>query len=208
LNQYTNLIHTLDDKVDNIGPWIWLKTDVGAWDGPKENWEQSHKKLILEHVPGRKLCIQAGGCLGMYPRLLSDIFHWVYTFEPDQHNFFCLAQNCQKDRIIKFQAALGAEPKRTGLNRLSEKNVGMHTIQDGDEFPVMTIDSFDYPTVDFIQLDIEGYEVEALNGAMKTIEKYKPVIMVESPRDKIADMLAPFGYKLVARSFSDGFYKV
>ena len=34
--------------------------------------------------------------------------------------------------------------------------------------------------IDLIKIDVEGMEVDVLNGALKTIEKNKPVIVIES----------------------------
>jgi hypothetical protein len=45
--------------------------------------------------------------------------------------------------------------------------------------PTIIIDDLNLPGCDLIQLDIEGYELNALLGAVKTIKKYKPVLCVE-----------------------------
>ena len=44
---------------------------------------------------------------------------------------------------------------------------------------VTSIDAMDLPRLDFFKLDVEGYEVPALLGAYKTIEKHRPWIWVE-----------------------------
>jgi hypothetical protein len=53
---------------------------------------------------------------------------------------------------------------------------------------VITIDSMDLPGCDFLKLDIEGYECQALRGAIDTIKKYRPWIWIEynmAGKDKI-----------------------
>ena len=42
-----------------------------------------------------------------------------------------------------------------------------------------TIDSFNFQNVDYIKLDIQGYELPALHGAKNTILKHKPTINIE-----------------------------
>ena len=42
-----------------------------------------------------------------------------------------------------------------------------------------TIDSFDFKSVNFIKMDIQGSEVMALAGAKKTIKKSRPIIFIE-----------------------------
>jgi hypothetical protein len=44
---------------------------------------------------------------------------------------------------------------------------------------VVSIDDMALPRLDFFKLDVEGYEVPALLGAYKTIEKHRPWIWVE-----------------------------
>lgn len=65
--------------------------------------------------------------------------------------------------------------------------------------------------IDFMSLDIEGYEVEALKGL--DLSKYKPtVIVVESDSEKhqqmIEEMLVPFGYKMILKYRENIFYSV
>jgi FkbM family methyltransferase len=52
-----------------------------------------------------------------------------------------------------------------------------------------------------IHLDVEGYEKEALLGAMRTIERFRPMIILESvPRASwVEEHLAPFGYRVQGR---------
>jgi len=43
----------------------------------------------------------------------------------------------------------------------------------------MTLDELNLPRVDFIKIDIEGMEMEALAGARETIKKYRPILLIE-----------------------------
>jgi hypothetical protein len=43
----------------------------------------------------------------------------------------------------------------------------------------ITIDSMNLPRLDFLKLDIEGFELNAIRGAKETIKKYKPYLWVE-----------------------------
>ena len=44
---------------------------------------------------------------------------------------------------------------------------------------ITSIDAMDLPGLDFFKLDVEGYEVPALTGAINTIKKYRPWLWVE-----------------------------
>ncbi len=63
----------------------------------------------------------------------------------------------------------------------------------------ITIDALSLPRVDFIKLDIEGMELEALAGAQVTIERSRPIVLVESikaGREPLRAHLAERGYKV------------
>ena len=108
-------------------------------------------------------------------------------------------------------AALGDARGKAGLSR-DESNIGAHYIVDGEEFTVMRIDDLRLPSCDLICLDIEGYELNALKGGVKTIEKFKPTIVCEdkglslrygSREGDIAEFLAHFGYRPIAKLHRD-----
>jgi len=44
---------------------------------------------------------------------------------------------------------------------------------------ITSIDAMTLPRLDFFKLDVEGYEVPALTGALTTIKKHRPWIWVE-----------------------------
>lgn len=199
-----------DESVDGISRWLWPQDDHGAWTGPKDDWEQSHKDKILKYVNNFDIVVQAGGNCGMYPRLLSDMFKVVYTFEPEPLNFFCLVNNCQKSNIIKLNAALGDKHSMIRVLLHDNSNVGMHTVEENETcfIPQLMIDDLHLFKCDLIMLDIEGYEIHALKGAEKTIKNFKPVIFCERPTDNIMEYLSGFGYSPVDISKMDTIFIV
>ena len=54
-------------------------------------------------------------------------------------------------------------------------------------------------TIDFIKIDVEGHELEVLQGARETLLKYKPTIFIETFPDKktkVHEYLTNLGYRL------------
>jgi FkbM family methyltransferase len=43
----------------------------------------------------------------------------------------------------------------------------------------LALDDFNFPRVDFIKIDVEGMELEAIEGARKTIEASRPILLIE-----------------------------
>lgn len=62
--------------------------------------------------------------------------------------------------------------------------------------------------VDFIKIDVEGYEPAVLRGALRTLERFRPALLIEiedrhlekfrATSATIVDLLAPHGYRMDA----------
>lgn len=194
-------------EIEGEGNWMWPAPDDGAWKGPSEEWVTSHRDGYIEFCRGREVVVQAGGNCGLYPKLFAKYFKRVYTFEPDALNFHCLVNNCQEDNIIKINAALGDTNKLVGINNGCKVNTGAYTINEKGYIPTFTIDQLALDACDLIQLDIEGYEVFAIKGALETIRKFKPVISMETVVEETAIILENNQYILVKNVGADKIYK-
>jgi FkbM family methyltransferase len=202
MKQFDGKVRVREDNIDGVSHWMWPKTDTGAWDGPSAEWMNTHKDGYLKFCKKFDVVVQAGGNCGLYPMLFSQYFSRVYTFEPDPLNFHCLVNNCQMPNIFKFNAALGEINKLLHIYNGNEGNVGCHTV--GDDpiryttaqpfIPTMTIDQLALDQCDLIQLDCEGYEPNIIVGAMNTIERFKPVISLETTNQETDLILTQFGY--------------
>lgn len=144
---------------------------------------------VLELVDGRDVVVQAGGNVGVWARRLAPDFKRVYTFEPDKENFECLDKNITEENVQKYNYALGDKGVRVKMVG-DKSNCGAYQVEEGGDIPVIRIDDLDLNACDLIYLDIEGYELMALNGGMKTIEKFHPVIAYEDKK-----LSEKYGYK-------------
>jgi FkbM family methyltransferase len=109
----------------------------------------------------------------------------VYAFEPDPYNFSILTENVKRnkasDKIIPVQKALSNRIGTfsfcaTGRGGSASREEGNITVEG------VTIDSFvekeGLERIDFIKLDVEGAELEVLEGAIETIKKFKPKMAI------------------------------
>jgi FkbM family methyltransferase len=78
--------------------------------------------------------------------------------------------------------------------------IGMDMVEEGDTVPLGMLDGFQLERVDFIKLDVEGFESKVLEGATNTIERCRPIMYIENDReDKSAELiqrLFNMGYRL------------
>lgn len=210
---FKNLLEVRQRKIDELSSdeWWWIKEDTGAWGcdrtGPIGDWS-SHKDLFYKYVKKFDVVVTAGANCGMYTRFHAQRFKSVYAFEPDWLNFYCMVLNNPEEKVYKFNAALGEASGVCGVSRKNSKNVGMHQISAWEgNVPMIALDSLNLPSVDLIQLDVEGFEENAIKGAIRTIERDKPVIIAERGDTKgIKNLLEPLGYTMVGNSVSDYIY--
>lgn len=136
---------------------------------------------VLKYVPERRVCVQAGGAAGSYPKELKKHFDVVYTFEPNPVLFGYLCKNCPEPEIIKFPCALGNGPGMVHMahNKEYKSNMGAWWTEEGGITPQLTLANFEFPALDLIYLDTEGSEGRILAGSLSTIGKHKPVIVAE-----------------------------
>lgn len=210
---YSQELKIRNDTVDGVElEWLWPKNDTGAWDGPKDDWITSHKAIYQKYVKNFDIVIQAGGNCGLYPKLFSKMFKVVYTFEPDPFNFHCLVNNCQDDNIIKFNCALGDKHMMMAVDRISKTNVGMNKMIEAENayIPVLRLDDFNFPCVDLIQLDVEGFEINIFYGAKETIRIHNPIITCENGRPEMLETLKEINdkYEILDRSKADTVYGI
>lgn len=174
--------------------------------------------FLLEHTPGRGLCIQAGGHIGTWPITLAETFETVMTFEPGEENFLALKENIAtrglEARVLAARAILGKSVGR-GDMRWSDKSTGQHrvkAVRASGALPIVSLNSLNLPRVDAIVLDVEGFEIPALKGASEILARDRPIIQCEENkrcRDhgfEIGDLerfLAAHGYRVAHRVNDD-----
>ena len=161
----------------NKGGLIWPAADTICYD------------CIIQDIPflreavgyctQHRTVIQAGGNAGMYPVELADHFDRVFTFEPEPLNFFCLERNTA--HLVDVQAingVLGDSREPVSISGW-EPNCGSYEVSGDGDIQQLVIDDIGLTDLDFIQLDVQGFEGRALKGAIDTIQRSHPVIMLE-----------------------------
>jgi FkbM family methyltransferase len=182
------------EHMNGPGEWLWPKDDWQCWNyfNIRERDYFAEKQQDFYHLPHdivdllpkdcRRLVLQAGGNAGLYPAIYSGLFERVVTFEPHHRWFACLCVNAAQENVFKYRAAIGNDNNPVqmitpGANGPHPNMGGMFVRPDGT-IPKLKLDAFGLDP-DLIHLDIEGAEYDALQGAIDTINRSKPVIVVE-----------------------------
>ena len=152
----------------------------------------------------KQIVIDIGAQYGDYAILCSKIYKAkVYTFEPLPQNFKEILKNIrlnglEEDQIKAFNVALSDENKEKYITFDGDM---ANSIGKGKKIRIKfrTLDSYKIKP-DIIKIDVEGFEVNVLRGAIKTIKKYKPKIIIETHsrelEEQVKEMLTSLGYKL------------
>ncbi len=137
----------------------------------------------LSHVQGNRVAIDGGAHVGAYTRAMAGHFETIYAFEPTPDTFAALARNLQDwgltDRVHARQVALSDRHENVRLSLSPwQRSISRRIVGPGD-IPTILIDDLELAVLDFIKLDVEGYELRALRGAEATLKRCRPVVMFE-----------------------------
>ncbi len=129
----------------------------------------------------------------------------VIAFEPVPEAYKELLKNAKLNHVINeilaYNVALGRGKRLVG----GKGNGTMFSLANKEDIiQTKTLDSFRLNRVDLLKVDVEGFEYEVLNGAINTIKKFKPKIIIETHnkelKKKCNAFLIRLGYKLTFRS--------
>jgi len=183
-----------------------------------DDFEIDHLNVALKYVQNWRVAIDGGANYGSWSRYMAKQFEKVLSFEAVDDIYECLEKNVEHHGNIEtFNQALGDENKHVTVGHGKRyDNVGCATYNGEGKTPMIPIDSLDLDTLDFLKLDIEGYEYYALLGAKETIMRCKPVIVFEEnlrgmlehnvPDGKCGEFLEELGAKFKTKCNKDYIY--
>jgi len=195
--------------------WTWRKDDTNFKTFRGLSQETELLEVVKPHLEGSGVMVQAGGNCGMQIAKFAEYFDVVYTFEPDPINFYCLVNNLLYDNVIKLQCCLGDNHELVSMTTFDGETGGFYVNKNNGFIPTVKVDDMNLNRCDFIQLDVEGYQLFALKGALNTIQKFKPLICVEfdwlerygHSRDEISKFLQDLNYEHVVNYTSDQIFR-
>lgn len=133
----------------------------------------------------------------------------IYAFEPLKDTFEILRQNIAlnglNDIVEAHNIALGVSEGRASIKNRPIDNCGGTEIK-ADERGELTIKSLDgiqsaiKEKIDFVKIDVEGFEAQVLLGARDFLAKHKPVMVIEIHAHNFSESseaLESVGYEII-----------
>lgn len=178
----------LPDGDTHFGPLLAASEKI---DG-KGTYQVRKLRAALKFVPAKErgLAIDVGAHVGLWSLALAKEFETVMAFEPVYEHAVCFAMNLHGVTNVGLATvALDAVDRRTlsmiaGGTNSGGAHVAPGAAGQGAQEGV-TLDSWLAGSaladrrVDFLKIDVEGYELAVIQGARETIRRWMPVIVVE-----------------------------
>jgi len=185
---------------------------------------------LLESTFGRLhsgIVIDVGAHIGTHTLWFAGIMNKrVVCFEPFPQNWERLIKNIRlqnsaiRSRITPRNVAVGAHSGFVRMALDTPNNTGMARVvkdshHDSVKVAQVTIDSQNLRDVGLIKIDVEGKEMEVLQGAEKTIAEYGPLLYVEARDDEAEAALLEWAHShgygafgVFGRTRTIGFIKI
>ena len=157
-------------------------------------------EIIKTYLKEGMTILDCGSNIGFYPMLATKLVKEngkVFSIEPDPRNYKILLKNIQISSFPKIiepynMALSNHSGKQTmiianesNLNKLKSNNddqfKNRHLINGEVSVKTMTVDDFcskKNTKIDFIRMDIEGFEIEVFEGMEKTLESASSGFMI------------------------------
>jgi FkbM family methyltransferase len=162
------------------------------------HWEPLETKVFIDLLKPGATVVDAGANFGHYALTAANIIGsdgLVIAFEPHPQTYGLLAASAallSQDNLMLIQAGLGessgeitlyADAANPGGHSFFEWNVRR---SDGNKetVPVYSLDAFlkkELPgkRLDVLKMDVQGFEMNLLNGAQETIANHRPSVLCE-----------------------------
>jgi len=152
-------------------------------------WEAGIVKLFQDHFPVGRNVIDAGANLGLHSIALAKQAtrgEKIYALEPHPEIFSLTLNNCRNHPNIECinRAASDRETEFYMPSILTWENAGGAGVSQENHqgyLPVrgLRIDSLGLKNIGLMKIDVEGHELECIQGASETLQRDRPILVVE-----------------------------
>ena len=224
--RFLSQINATGKILNEVHPGIFLELDLSNWLHRLYYLgfvEQNTFKIIKTLLPVDGTFVDVGANIGIYSCIMANhvgAAGSVIAFEPMAENLGSLYENIALNQLKNIEVNELALSNCQGSFNLyvpdfhQQGPTGCTQVWNpGDWLTIgtthaTTLDiAFQKERLDFIKIDTQGHELEILEGAKSTIERFQPVILCEvfeENRTKVFDLIKSWDYAIF-RETHDGF---
>lgn len=188
-------------------------------------WERDTIAYLRAHC-GQGDVVHAGAYFGDFLPAIARALApgaLVWAFEPNPENFACARHTVELNGLANVRLHLGGLAQSGRTLTIQTMEAGRRSLGGASrvvsplarrrgvvEVPGFALDDIVAGRpIAIIQLDVEGYEQEALDGARATIARTRPIIMVETEpaASWFGAHLKPLGYRAAGEADVNTIYR-
>ncbi|MEP7300927.1 MAG: FkbM family methyltransferase [Caldimonas sp.] len=185
---------TTELSVDIGGKRYLIASDDNYLEGLRNGFEPDTVKLFKSASADSDTILDIGANIGCTALLFADIAKQVVAFEPSPTTFAFLQRNVRTsghrnlqlknfglgEHAGEFTLTYAPSNRSGGFVSDQTKASQGHTVErieirETDE----AIESLGGGKIDFIKIDVEGFEGHVLRGASRTLEAHRPTVCLE-----------------------------
>lgn len=174
-------------------------------------WCEAEAEICSGLLRLGQVVVEAGSNLGSHTLALAQAVGptgCVHAFEPQPFIHELLSWNVQANHLSHVtihQACVGSAAGEVSVPDVDYQNPGNFggiALSDvgGHRVPIITIDSMELPSLRLLKADVEGMELEVLQGAAETIMRCRPILYLKNDRKDRSEALIRYiqslGYRL------------
>lgn len=155
-------------------------------------WYQAEMDFMKQFINPGDVCIDVGANIGCHTLFFANAVGErgsVVAFEPQHTLFQVLCANVAINNHLNvntYNSAVGKQLGLIGVPMLDYSQPGnfgaLSVGNNGYSVQLVPLDNFVLPKVNFIKIDVEGFESDVIRGAKKTIQSSRPFIYAENNR--------------------------
>lgn len=166
-------------RIGNGGLWLPDDEQDKVMISGGAQYQGSKLRAALQYVKQARTALDIGAHCGLWTVQLGGYFQRVECFEPLPLHIECWRKNAGwKGSCHLHEVALGDQEGPIGMHIEPGLSGRSHVNGEGS-YAMRRLDSYGFDEVDFIKIDVEGYEYFVIKGGEETILKNKPVMIVE-----------------------------
>lgn len=167
-------------QVGNGGVWLPDDEQDKVMIGGGAKYQSQKLAAALKYCKQARTAVDIGAHCGLWTVQLGAYFHRVECFEPLPRHIECWHRNAAwKQSCHLHELALGEVSRSVDMEVIEKLSGRSHVLERDGPYAMRTLDSYGLTDVDLIKVDVEGYEYFVLKGARETLERNRPVMIVE-----------------------------